>query len=49
MANYKLKPHLVKPYPSKEKLDKKEQLAHKLAVLASTKQTIQNDVIDMII
>jgi len=49
MGNYKLIPHLVRPYPSKEKLDKKDQLAHKLAVLASTEHPIGDDVVDMII
>jgi 2-methylcitrate dehydratase len=49
MENYKLTAHLVRPYLSKEVLEKKDQLAYKLATLASTEQPIQDDVIDMII
>lgn len=44
-----MKKHLVRVYPSKEKLPREEQLAWKLAKLASDKTDIGNDVIDMVI
>ena len=49
MEKYKLTSHLVRPYLSKETLKKKDQLAYKLADLASENIVIQDDVIDMII
>lgn len=44
-----MKKHLVRVYPSKEKLDRKEQLAWKMAALAADPTPIKNDVIDMVI
>lgn len=41
--------HNVRVYPSKEKLDRKDQLAWKLAELASDPAPIKDDVIDMVI
>lgn len=44
-----MRKHLVRVYPSKEKLDRKDQLAWKIAEIASDKAPIKNDVIDMVI
>ncbi len=44
-----MKKHLVRVYPSKEKLERKEQLAWKVAELAADPSAIKNDVIDMVI
>ncbi|MFZ4405236.1 MAG: MmgE/PrpD family protein, partial [Pseudobdellovibrionaceae bacterium] len=44
-----MKNHLVRVYPSKEKLEKSEQLAWKLASLASDPVPIAADVTDMVI
>lgn len=44
-----MRKHLVRVYPSKEKLERKEQLAWKMAELASDPTPIKNDVIDMVI
>lgn len=41
--------HLVRVYPSKEKLERKDQLAWKMAEVASDNVTIKDDVVDMII
>jgi 2-methylcitrate dehydratase len=44
-----MKKHLVRVYPSKEKLERKDQLAWKLAELASDPTPIGSDVLDMVI
>ncbi len=44
-----MKTHSVRVYPSKEHLERKDQLAWKLAELATDKAPIKNDVVDMII
>jgi len=44
-----MKMHPVRVYPSKEKLDRSNQLAWKLAELASDNTPIREDVIDMVI
>ena len=44
-----MKKHLVRVYPSKEKLERKDQLAWKLAELASDPAPIGADVLDMVI
>ncbi|MBC7530392.1 MAG: MmgE/PrpD family protein [Oligoflexus sp.] len=44
-----MKKHPVRVYPSKEKLERKDQLAWKLAALASDPAPIPNDVLDMVI
>lgn len=44
-----MKKHLVRVYPSKEKLDRKDQLAWKMAEVASDNTPIKDDVVDMII
>jgi len=44
-----MKKHPVRVYPSKEKLERKDQLAWKLATLASDPTPIQDDVLDMVI
>src|SRR5690348_3933125 len=44
-----MKKHLVRVYPSKEKLDRKDQLAWKIAEVASDKTPIKDDVVDMVI
>jgi 2-methylcitrate dehydratase len=44
-----MRKHLVRVYPSKEKLERKEQLAWKMAEVASDSTPIKNDVIDMVI
>lgn len=44
-----MKKHLVRVYPSKEKLERKDQLAWKLAELASDPTPIGDDVLDMVI
>lgn len=49
MENYSLKLHQLRPYKSAEKLDKKEELAYKLAQLASHVKKISPDVEDMVI
>lgn len=49
MDNYKLENHLLRPYKSAEKLDKKDQLAYKLALLASQSKNISAEVEDMVI
>ena len=41
--------HKVKVYPSKIKLDKKNQLAWKIAVTASDNATLNKDSIEMVI
>lgn len=41
--------HPVRVYPSKEKLDKKDQLAWKMAEVATDNTKISDDVVDMII
>ena len=41
--------HLVRVYPSKEKLDKKDQLAWKMAEVATDNTPINSDVIEMVI
>jgi 2-methylcitrate dehydratase len=44
-----MRKHLVRVYPSKEKIDRKEQLAWKIAEVASDKTKIKDDVVDMVI
>lgn len=44
-----MKKHLVRVYPSKEKLDRKDQLAWKIAEIATDNAPIKADVVDMII
>lgn len=44
-----MKKHIVKVYPSKEKLEKKDQLAWKMAEVATDPAPIKDDVVDMII
>lgn len=44
-----MKKHLVRVYPSKEKLERKDQLAWKLAELATDNTAIKDDVTDMVI
>ncbi len=44
-----MKKHLVRVYPSKEKLEKVNQLAWKMAEIATDKAPIAEDVIDMVI
>jgi 2-methylcitrate dehydratase len=44
-----MKNHLVRVYPSKEKIAREEQLAWKLAALASDNTPIKDDVVDMVI
>lgn len=44
-----MKKHAVRVYPSKEKLDRKDQLAWKIAEIASDNAPIKADVVDMII
>lgn len=44
-----MRKHLVRVYPSKEKLERKEQLAWKMAEMANDKTPIKADVIDMVI
>ncbi len=44
-----MKKHTVRVYPSKEKLDRKDQLAWKLAEMATDPTPIKDDVIDMVI
>lgn len=44
-----MKKHIVRVYPSKEKLEKKDQLAWKMAEVATDPTPIKDDVIDMII
>lgn len=44
-----MKTHVVRVYPSKEHLDRKDQLAWKLAELATDKAPIKTDVVDMVI
>ena len=41
--------HKLRVYPSKEKLDRKDQLAWKLAELCTDTTPIKDDVVDMII
>ena len=44
-----MKKHTVRVYPSKEKLERKDQLAWKMALIASDQAPIKTDVTDMII
>lgn len=44
-----MRKHLVRVYPSKEKLDRKDQLAWKMAEIASDAAPIKADVLDMLI
>src|SRR3989344_6007906 len=44
-----MKKHPVRVYPSKEKLDRKDQLAWKMAEVASDNAPIKTDVLDMVI
>jgi 2-methylcitrate dehydratase len=44
-----MKKHPVRVYPSKEKLERQDQLAWKLAALATDPTPINNDVLDMVI
>lgn len=44
-----MKMHKVRVYPSKEKLDRKDQLAWKMAEVATDSTPIKDDVIDMLI
>ncbi len=44
-----MKKHPVRVYPSKEKLERKDQLAWKLATLATDPTPIRDDVLDMVI
>ncbi len=44
-----MKKHPVRVYPSKEKLDRKDQLAWKLAEIASDSAPIKADILDMVI
>ena len=44
-----MRKHLVRVYPSKEKLDRKDQLAWKMAEIASDGAPIKADVLDMVI
>lgn len=44
-----MRKHLVRVYPSKEKLDRKDQLAWKMAEVCSDRTPIKDDVIDMVI
>ncbi len=44
-----MRKHLVRVYPSKEKLERKEQLAWKMAAMAADPTKIKNDVVDMVI
>lgn len=44
-----MKKHAVRVYPSKEKLDRKDQLAWKMAEIASDNASIKADVVDMVI
>ncbi len=49
MERTSVKKHLVRVYPSKEKIERKDQLAWKLAELASDNTPIKDDVLDMVI
>jgi len=44
-----MKKHIVRVYPSKEKIEKKDQLAWKMAEVATDPTPIKSDVVDMII
>lgn len=44
-----MRKHLVRVYPSKEKLERKDQLAWKMAEVCSDKAPIKDDVVDMVI
>lgn len=44
-----MKMHKVRVYPSKEKLDRKDQLAWKMAEVATDQTAIKDDVVDMLI
>lgn len=44
-----MKNHLVRVYPSKEKLDRNQQLAWKMAEIATDKTPIKSEVTDMVI
>jgi 2-methylcitrate dehydratase len=44
-----MKKHALRVYPSKEKLDRKDQLAWKMAEIASDSAPIKADVLDMVI
>jgi 2-methylcitrate dehydratase len=44
-----MRKHLVRVYPSKEKLDRKDQLAWKMAEICADNAPIKDDVIDMVI
>ncbi|RYZ68061.1 MAG: MmgE/PrpD family protein, partial [Proteobacteria bacterium] len=44
-----MRKHSLRVYPSKEKLDRKDQLAWKMAEIASDNAPIKADVLDMII
>jgi len=44
-----MKKHIVRVYPSKEKLEKKDQLAWKMAEVATDPTSIKDDVVDMVI
>ena len=41
--------HKLRVYPSKEKLDRKDQLAWKMAEISTDNAIIKDDVVDMII
>jgi 2-methylcitrate dehydratase len=49
MKNYSLKNHPLRPYKSAENIEKKEELAYKLAQLASETRNISPEVEDMVI
>lgn len=44
-----MRQHIVRVYPSKEKLDRKDQLAWKMAEICTDNAVIKDDVIDMVI
>lgn len=44
-----MRKHLVRVYPSKEKLERKDQLAWKMAEVCADKAPIKDDVVDMVI
>lgn len=44
-----MRQHLLRVYPSKEKLDRKDQLAWKMAEICTDNAPIKDDVIDMVI
>jgi hypothetical protein len=49
LKGFSMKKHLVRVHPSKEKLARKDQLAWKIAEIASDPAAVQKDVLDMVI